>query len=144
MNGAASMNVQQDGVAASSPSGFTLLEVMIALAVVAIAMLALLALHHQDLQSIIRAGDMSRAAMLAQTMMTQAEMAGLPPVATTSGNFQSLYPGQYKNFKWRRIVENSATFPDIRKVTIDVLYGPYFSRRFELVEFVYHPLEQQQ
>ena len=45
---------------------FTLLEVMIAIAFIGIAMIALMGLHRQDLESVIRAQDLTRAAMLAQ------------------------------------------------------------------------------
>ena len=51
--------------------GFTLVEVMVAIAILGIAMLGLLGLHHQSLQSVIRAQDTTRAAMLAQAVMTQ-------------------------------------------------------------------------
>lgn len=121
-------------------SGFTLIEVMISLAVLAVTLLALLSLHHQDLQSIIRAQDMTRAAMLAQSLMTQMEMSGFPPVSTQSGDFRTMYPGQYPGFRWRRVVESSAMFPDVRKITLTIFYGPGARRRFEVVEFMYHPL----
>ncbi|HZO82899.1 MAG TPA: type II secretion system minor pseudopilin GspI [Candidatus Binataceae bacterium] len=121
------------------PSGFTLLEVLIAIAVLGIALLALLSLDHEDLQSVIRAQEISRAAMLAQTLMTQAELQRIPPPGTTSGNFEQLYPGRYRNFRWTRRVEPSPTFPDLRKVEIRVLYGPRFSRSFDLVEFLHDP-----
>jgi general secretion pathway protein I len=119
--------------------GFTLLEVMIALAVLAVAMLALLALDHEDLQSVIRAQDLSRAAMLAQALMTQVEIGPFPQVENSSGDFQRMYPRQYPNFRWRKVVAASGTFPDVRKVTITVLYGPHFGRHFDLVEFVHDP-----
>lgn len=119
--------------------GFTLLEVMISLAVLAIALLALLGLDHQDLQSVIRTQDLSRAAMLAQALMTQAELGSIPEVATTTGDFQSMYPRQYPNFRWQRVVEPSAVFPDVREVTIVIFYGPAFRRRFQLVEFFHDP-----
>ena len=44
--------------------GFTLLEVMVAMAVLGIAMLALLTLHHQSLESVIHCRDIARAGML--------------------------------------------------------------------------------
>jgi general secretion pathway protein I len=119
--------------------GFTLLEVMVSLAIVGIAMLALLSLYHQDLQSVIRGQELSRAAMLAQAVMTQTELSGFPQVAATSGDFQQMYPNQYPNFRWERIVAESAAFPDIRKVTIVIHFGPRFGKRFGLVEFVHNP-----
>ena len=52
---------------------FTLLEVMVAMAILGIALLGLLGLHHQSMVSVIRAQQTTRAAMLAQAVMTEAE-----------------------------------------------------------------------
>lgn len=122
-----------------SAAGFTLLEVMIALAVLGIALLALLALHHQNLQSVIRARELTQAAMLAQYLMTQAELERFPSLGTSSGNFDRLFRGQYPNFKWQRTVADSGIFPDLRKVTIAIRYGPRQGRRFTLTEFLHSP-----
>jgi general secretion pathway protein I len=124
---------------AGARAGFTLLEVLIAIAVLGIALMALLSLHHEDLQSVIRAQEISRAAMLAQTLMTQAELQRIPPLGTTSGNFSELYPGQYPNYRWTRTIEPSATFPDLRKVEIRIIYGPHLGRSFDVVEFLHDP-----
>jgi general secretion pathway protein I len=123
-------------------NGFTLLEVMIAIAVLATALMALLALDHQDLQSVIRAQDLSRAAMLAQTLMTQVELGPFPTVGTRSGDFRSFYQGRFPNFRYQETVARSSVFPDVHEVTIVVFYGPGFGRRFELVEFIHNPLPQ--
>ena len=69
-------------------AGFTLLEVMVAMAVLGIALLALLTLHHQSLQSVIHSRDISRAGMLSQTIMTQAELEQFPQLGVTKGNFE--------------------------------------------------------
>ncbi|MFI5352733.1 MAG: prepilin-type N-terminal cleavage/methylation domain-containing protein [Candidatus Binatales bacterium] len=119
--------------------GFTLLEVMISVAILSIALVALLALDHQDLLSVIHAQDLSRASLLAQALMTQAEVGGFPDLGTQTGNFQQMYKGKYPNFKWRRTVKKSGVFPDVHEVTITVFYGPAFSDSFGLVEFVHDP-----
>ena len=129
-------------IARAGRAGFTLIEVMIAIAVLGIALLALLSLEHQDLQSVIRGQEISRAAMLAQTLMTQAELERFPALGTTSGNFDQLYAGQYPNYRWTRSVLPSSVFPDLRKVEIDVLYGPNLGRSYAVVEFVHNPLPQ--
>ncbi|HLK85738.1 MAG TPA: type II secretion system minor pseudopilin GspI [Candidatus Binataceae bacterium] len=126
----------------SARAGFTLLEVLIAIAVLGIALLALLALEHQDLQSVIRGQDVSRAAMLAQALMTQAELQRFPPIGNSSGDFDRMYSGQYPNFRWTRSVEPSPVFPDLRKVEIHVRYGPRFGRDFSIVEFMHNPMPQ--
>ena len=57
---------------------FTLLEVMIAVAFIGIAMLALLSLHQSNLQSVIRGQDLTQASMLAQQLMSTAEVERFP------------------------------------------------------------------
>ncbi|HTW89644.1 MAG TPA: prepilin-type N-terminal cleavage/methylation domain-containing protein [Candidatus Binataceae bacterium] len=123
--------------------GFTLLEVMIAVAVLGIAMMALLALDHQDLQGVIRARELTQASMLAQNLMTQAELDRYPDLGTTSGTFNKVFPGQFSNFQWQQTVTESGIFPDLRKVTVVVLFGPGFSRRFALSELLHNPLPPQ-
>jgi general secretion pathway protein I len=131
--------LQSSGARRRAEAAFTLLEVMIALAVLGIALMALLSLHHQDLLSVIRAREMTQAAMLAEQVMSTAEVERFPTVGITSGNFESLFPGRYPNFRWRRVVENSGLFPDLRKVTVTVYYGPRFGRSFSLVELMHNP-----
>ena len=127
----------------SCQHAFTLLEVMIAVAFLGIAMLALLSLHHSDMQSVVRARELTQAAMLAQALMTNAEMARFPDVGRTSGDAQKIYPGQYPDLRWQRVVEQSKEFSDIRRVRITVFYGPRYRRRFVLSEFIHNPLPQQ-
>jgi general secretion pathway protein I len=129
-------------IARAGRAGFTLLEVLIAIAMLGIALLALLSLEHQDLQSVIRSQEISRAAMLAQAVMTQAELERFPPLGTTSGDFDQMYSGQYPNFRWIRSVVPSVAFPDLRKVEIHVFYGPHLGRDYAVVEFMHSPLPQ--
>ncbi len=129
------LKTQAPGIKAGR--GFTLLEVMIALGILAIAMLALLSLHHQDLRSVIRAQELTQATMLAQALMTKAELEGFPNPGKTSGNFQAIYPGRYPNFRWQQVVEQSAMFPDVRKVEVTIFYGAGFRHTFTLTEFLH-------
>ena len=122
--------------------GFTLLEVMIAVGVLGIAMLSLLSLHDNNLQSVMRGQELSSASMLAQGLMADAEMERYPVVATTSGDFERLFPGWYRNFRWQRNVEASGMFPDIRKVQVIVYYGPRFRKQFSITEFMHDPNPQ--
>ncbi len=121
-------------------AGFTLLEVMLAMAVLGIALLALLALHHQSLQSVIHGQDISRAAQLAQAVMSVAEMERFPDPGMTKGNFETLFPKEYPNFSWEQIVSMSGFFPDVCKVQVIVFYGPNHSKSFELTEFLHNPI----
>ncbi len=136
------------GLASTSPegrgellaAGFTLLEVMVAIAILGTALVGLLGLHHQSLQSVIRAQDMTRASMLAQAVMTEAELERFPDLGKTSGDFQTSFPGQFQDFRWERIVQASSNFPDVREVKIFVRYGPNLGQSFALVEFLHSPI----
>jgi general secretion pathway protein I len=121
-------------------AGFTLLEVMVAMAVLGIALLALLSLHHQSLQSVIHSRDISRAGMLCQTIMTQAELEQFPRLGVTKGNFERYFPSQYQKFRWERDVAESGVFPDVRQVKVIVFYGPKFSRTFSITEYLHNPV----
>jgi len=120
--------------------GFTLLEVMLAIAILGTALAGLLGLHHQSMQSVIRAQDFTRASMLAQAVLTEAELERFPDPGTTTGNFQASFPGQFQDFRWERTVEASANFPDVRKVKVLIRYGPTLSNSFALVEFLHSPV----
>ncbi len=122
--------------------GFTLLEVMIAVGVLGVAMLALLALHDSNLRSVIRGQELSTASELAQGVMTHAELERFPVLGTTAGNFESLFPGVYPNFRWQRVVATSGSFPDIREVHVTIYYGPSFGSSFSVVEFLHDPQPQ--
>jgi type II secretion system protein I len=129
-------------LSSTSQQAFTLLEVMIAVAFIGVAMLALLSLHHHGMQTVARARELTQAAMLAQALMTDVEQTRFPDPGQLSGDFQTMYPGKYVNFRWQRIVQPSEQFPDIRRVRITVFYGPGFHRTFVLTEFMHNPLPQ--
>jgi type II secretion system protein I len=123
-----------------SPSGFTLLEVMVSIAILGMGLLALLSLHHQSMQSVIAAQNETRAAMLAQVVMSDAELQRYPDDGTTHGDFHELYPNKYPNYTWQRIVTESGIFPDVRKVRVIIYYGANGSRSFAITEFLHNPI----
>ena len=123
----------------TAAAAFTLIEVMIAIAFIGIALIALLALHHTDMQSVIRGQDLTRAAMLAQALMAQAELERFPPPGQKHGDFAQLYHGLFPSFRWQRRVEQSTLFPTVERVRISVTYGPGGRRHFDLTEFMHNP-----
>ncbi len=129
-----------NGLHASRASAFTVLEVMIAVAFIGIALLALLSLHHSDMQAVVRAQDLTRAAMLAQSLMSQAELERFPQPGVTHGDFSRYFPGEYPNFRWEREVDASPMFPNVERVRVSVSYGPGFRRSFNLTEFLHNPI----
>ncbi len=79
------------------PRGFTLIEVVAALAIVSIALLALLRLHLISMRAADKAQVLSQAVFLAQEKMTEALSGGYPPVGTQSGVVDTDGPA----FTWR-------------------------------------------
>ncbi len=120
-------------------AGFTLLEVMIAVAFIGIGMLALLSLHNRNLHTVIGAQELSRVIVLGQALMTQAETERYPNLGRTSGDFQKDYPGKYPGLRWQRDVTVTPGVPDLRTVTVRILYGARGSRTFLLTEIMHNP-----
>jgi type II secretion system protein I len=123
---------------------FTLLEVMVAIAILGIALLGLLGLQHQSMQSVIRAQQATRASMLAQAVMTEAELERYPDLGRSSGDFESSFPGEFPDFRWQREVDASGMFPDVRKVKVVIRYGPTLSQSFAIVEYLHSPVPPDQ
>jgi general secretion pathway protein I len=87
-------------------TGFTLLEVLVAVAIVAIVLVTLLHLHARSLDATIHAQDLTTAVLLAQT-----KMAALGP-APTPGEEQGVYDDPELNrFRWATAVVDHALNP---------------------------------
>ncbi len=123
-----------------SARAFTLIEVMVAIAILGIALMGLLSLQHQSIQSVIRAQQSTRASMLAQAVMTEAELEQFPDLGYTHGNFNASFPGEFPDFQWERMVTASGMFPDVREVQVAVHYGPNLSQSFTICEFMHSPV----
>jgi general secretion pathway protein I len=67
------------------PAGFTLIEVVAALAIISIALLALLRLHLLSIRAADKAQVLSQAVFLAQEKIAETLSGGYPPVGTQSG-----------------------------------------------------------
>lgn len=100
--------------------GFTLLEVMIAMAVLATAFTALLGLHVRNLDAVARDQAYLEAVLLARTLLVEVELAGAAEVGTASGDFEGAFPGRYPGFRWERAVNDTGLF-DTREVRVRVI-----------------------
>jgi general secretion pathway protein I len=112
-------------------AAFTLLEVMVALAVVAFAFVGLLGLHNRNLAMVGRDQDLTRAVLLARQFITEMELIEeFPDAGTSSGDFAN-YPG----FSWEREVEETS-LPDVRRVTLRVIWDPRIRDACKLVYYI--------
>src|SRR5262245_25875677 len=108
--------------------GFTLLEVLLALAILALALPILLGLRNFDLDLHARASDITAATMLAQEKLLEGEMRIEFPVGETVGDFRNRPPGvvspfvdqnRAERFRWRRLI-TTTPLPNVRELKIQV------------------------
>ena len=78
-------------------SGFTLLEVMVAMAIMAIVLVSVYRMHAQTLTMNTAARFYTQAPMLAQSKLAQLELDSSGITATDSGDFGDKFPG----YTWR-------------------------------------------
>ena len=98
-----------------SISGFTLLEVMVSLAIIATAFTAVLKLHSDSIEMVISSRVHTKAAQLAQYKMTEIEVVGLRNLPFMSGEFGDLAP----EYTWNIGIEPTPISSFV-KVTVNV------------------------
>jgi general secretion pathway protein I len=98
--------------------GFTLLEVMVALAILGLVFISLVALRNRDVQAQEEAIEVTTATMLAQRKLSEMELSGLPEFGEASGDFGDDPPG----YRWLRQVVPTL-FEFAREVRVVVLWG---------------------
>ena len=104
--------------------GFTLLEVLVAVAVLGLALVSLLGLHVRNLALIAHDQRITEATLLARALMTEAEVEPFPEVGFTTGDFEDRYPGQFPDLRWEReVVAAPVPDPNIVEVRIRVFHG---------------------
>lgn len=114
----------------SGPRGFTLMEVLIAMAILALALPILLGLRNWDLNLYSRAADITAATMLAQEKLIEAELSPVYPIGETTGDFRNPPPGyqvsgdvadRAERFRWKRII-TTTPLTAVREVKIQILW----------------------
>jgi general secretion pathway protein I len=105
--------------------GFTLLEVLVALCIVAIAFGAIYKAQAQGISMTGESRDVTHAGLLAQQRMSVA-LAGVPPYGLRRGEFGDDWPG----FRWEERVTGAKEFgAELRHVQVSVSWGPGDSAR---------------
>ena len=119
---------------AFTAGGFTLLEVLVAMAVLAVALVSLLGLYNRSLLLTIRAQHLSTATLLVQEMLTRTQLEGLDALRVTAGDFANLHPGQYPEFRWYRAVRPTA-LEGLWELHVGVSWGEREDETCELILF---------
>lgn len=108
--------------------GFTLLEVLLAVALLALALPVLLGLRNFDLDLHARAGELREATLLAQEKLLETELLGVYPIGEVSGDFQGSPLGAQTairrtdravGYRWKRTI-SPTPLELIREVRVQV------------------------
>lgn len=102
--------------------GFTLLEVLVAVAVLGLALVSLLSLHVRNIDLIGRDQRITEATLLARGLMSEVESGPFPDLGVESGDFEVEYPERYPDLRWEREVTPTPV-PNVREVRVRVFRG---------------------
>jgi general secretion pathway protein I len=115
---------------AGEDRGFTLLEVMVAVSIMALVLITLLGLKNKTMQDVMLADHMTTATLLAKQMMTDTIMYKPRLPLEDEGNFSE---DEFKDYAWKKAISFTA-FPQIMEVRVAVLWNE--GTRQEQVELV--------
>lgn len=102
--------------------GFSLLEVLVAVAVLGLALVSLLGLHVRNIDLIARDQRVTEATLLARALMTEVESGPFPDLGIERGDFELDYPDRYPDLRWEREVTPTPV-PNVREVRVRVSRG---------------------
>ena len=108
-------SVERDG---PSTGGFTLLEVMVSLAIISLTLTMILSLLNRSAAIHMSSEQSTIGILLAQEILVKTELRGTPSVGQTKGDFGQ----KFQNFRWSQDVK-STLFPQVREVIIHVFWG---------------------
>jgi general secretion pathway protein I len=115
-------------------SGFTLLEVMIAIAIIAITLLAVFGSQSQSLSLANEAKFSTTAALLAQSKMAEIEAVNPEDLASDSGDFGENFP----NYHWKLTVSDVSfagideVLDYLKKIDLSLFYGEHGQYKYSL------------
>lgn len=118
-------------------AGFTLLEVMVALVIIAFAFVGLLGLQARNIKNIARDQNLTRATLLARELVSQIQYDVLTQGLQNLGDAQGTFEG-YPGYHWRRQVVSTG-LDEMREVIIRVIWDERNPNACELIYFVRDP-----
>jgi general secretion pathway protein I len=125
----------------SSPSGFSLLEVMIATAIIAIALVAALGSQSQSVSLANEAKFATTVAFLAQKKMAELEAKDAKDLSSDGGDFGEDFPG----YRWESEVtevtlegfEEASEY--MKKVALTLYWGDSDTYQYGLIHYRFVP-----
>ncbi len=106
-------------------AGFTLLEIMVAVSIIAIVLVSVYRMHAQTISMNHRARLYATAPMLAQIKMAEIESKNLEDISDDSGDFGDEFP----DYQWNIVIDDVASnalgniAEDLKKIEITVSFN---------------------
>lgn len=118
-------------------SGFTLLEVLVAVTILGVGLVSLLGLHVGNLARLDEDQRITEATLLAQGLMTEIEVGPPPALGVEQGDFEDTYPERYPHHGWEREILTTP-LPDLREIRVRVYRGDGATPAPDDVSLVYY------
>ena len=105
--------------------GFTLLEIMVAISIIAVVLIAVFKMHSQTINLNLATRFYSTAPLLAQNKIAELETTSLNDQMTESGNFGDDFP----NYSWSVSMDNieseilGAVSESLKKIEVTISYN---------------------
>ncbi|MFQ5544256.1 MAG: type II secretion system protein [Nitrospiria bacterium] len=112
----------------SGERGFTLLEIMVALALLSISLVILLGLRNRDVALSERARQITEATILARQRITAVSVAGFPDLGKSDGDFGEDFP----RYRWAQEIKQTF-FEEVRELILSVRWKE--GKREEEIQF---------
>lgn len=101
-----------------NPGGFTLLEVMVALAVISISLIVLLQAQNANVLRSYHSKCLTRAALLSRKIISEIDSGG----AFTEGEWEGREESDGVIFTWKKVIEPSV-IDEMKKITVTITWG---------------------
>ena len=128
------------GSGAPASRGFTLLEVLIAIALLGLAIVPLLGTFSQSLRMAESSKRLTQATLIAREMMTLMELEPFPELEETKGEFDEEESPEARDFRWsRQVLPPPAGLDEetVREVRLQILWDEgTVERSYEVIDFV--------